>query len=255
MDEAIKFRNGILFHDMVALADIRNCILNIDSFVLQELYILIKKDLDGELRKKFPTLTSFIESFQGDTRKLSAKVQEKVNSNPLLDFYNWNDFGSENWEPFLYCDMLYRELYYEKADLFGVIPTPTLLGNLFSISIGLDEFKKLYLLDEKCSLHIEHQLELLFKGNSKVELLEGTLEEVMQEINDINFFVFNNADDVQYLMKPRATRAEVLIPAFRSNLLNGDNLEEEPPILALPEGMDDYGNAFNLSINSIAIPI
>ncbi|MCM1218671.1 MAG: hypothetical protein NC548_29640 [Lachnospiraceae bacterium] len=249
------FSPGILFHDITVLATVKNCIFNTDTQVLLELYLLLKKN-DGELLDRFPNVVEFVDSMKEDRMKLCSAVQMKVNQNPLLDFYNWdvmNPIGFDN--PFLYTDAVYRRLYYQELDTLKVDPIPTLIGNLFNISIKLDQFKKLYLIDEHYSEHMRTYMTSFFRGNGKIELLEGSIEEAINELPEVNFYVLENAEMVTYLMKPRINRAEVLIPGFRSNLLNADDLEEQVPVLALPEGMDNYGNDFNLSINSIAVPI
>ena len=250
-----KFSPGILYHDTTVLADIRNCIFNVDLLVIQELYELLKRSPDSKLHKRFPSLVSYVDGFKGEFGKMGVSIQEKTNDNPLLDFYNWEEMNPDGMDPFTYTSAVYRRLYYQEADVFEIEPVPTLLGNLLSITMRLEPFKKLYLLDESCPESIKTMLGWLYKNSPKVEILEGSLEEALKEIQDINFFILNDVNSVQYLMAPRAIRAEVLIPAFRSNLLNADSLEEEPPVLALPEGMDNYGTEFNLSINSIAIPI
>lgn len=248
--EEVKFGAGILFHDVTVLATLKNCLFNTDTQVLLELYILAKKS--EKIQKRFPTLINFIEGMDNDSKKICTAVQNKTDVNPLVDFFDWS---IEMPDVFGYLNALYNRLYYQELDTLKVDPIPTLLGNLLSISIRLDDFHKLYILDESHPQHMKTYMQSFFKRSNKVELLEGTLEEAVEELTDVNFVILENSDDVSYFMTPHKKQIEILIPGFRSNLLNADELEEFPPILSLPEGADNYKGDFNLSIKAIGIPI
>lgn len=251
--EEVQFGCGMLFHDVTVLATLKNCLFNTDTQVLLELYILCKKN--ESLRAKFPTLIPFIESMDNDPNKVCVAVQNKNNSNPLLDFYDWKFENVDGLNPFDYTTKMYYDLYHKELNVLGVSPIPTLLGNLLNISMKLDDFHKLYILDTHHPDFMKQYMESFFRANKKVELLEGTLEEAVDEINDINFFILEDAEDIRFLAKPHHRLTEVLVPGFRCNLLNADNLEETPPILALPDNLDDYRGKYNLSIKCIGIPI
>ena len=248
--EQVKFGPGIFFHDVTVLATLKNCLFNTDTQVLLELYILAKRS--EKLQKQFPSLMSFIESMDNDSKRICTAVQNKTDINPLVDFFDWS---IQTPDTFGYLNSIYKRLYYQELDTLKVDPIPTLLGNLLSISIKLPDFHKLYILDERHPQHMKTYMQSFFKGSDKVELLEGTLEEATKELTDVNFVILENSEDVSYFMTPHRTQIEILIPGFRSNLLNADDLEEFPPILSLPDGSDNYKDEFNLSIKSIGIPI
>lgn len=248
--EQVKFGSGIFFHDVTVLATLRNCLFNTDTQVLLELYILAKRS--EKIQKQFPNIIQFIEDMGNDAKKICTAVQNKTDINPLVDFFDWS---IQTPDTFGYLNAMYDRLYYQDLDTIKVDPIPTLLGNLLSISIKLPDFHKLYILDKGYPQHMKTYIQSFFKGSDKVELIEGSLEEAAKELKDINFIILENSEDVSYFMTPHNSRIEVLIPGFRSNLLNADDLEESPPILSLPDGADNYNEDFNLSIKSIGIPI
>lgn len=240
---------GMLFHDTIMFVTVKNCIVNTDLAVLTSLYSLIKKEEVPKLGIIFPEIVTFFDS--EDEKKLSIITQNKSNANILLDYYDWGNEIIDS-DPLFYTDLLYKVLEIENTI---IEPVPTLLGNLLSIMIKEDSFKKLYLFAEEFNDLMRDYLNYFFHSSNKVELLEGTIEEALTEIRDPNFFILEDTEYLNFLTYERDFKAEVIIPGFRSNMLNADDLDFDVPVLAIPEKLKDYKNKYNLSVNAIAIPI
>lgn len=254
--DPVTFGSGIFYHDMYILIELRNCLFNTDLQVLTELYLLIKKSDSDELKTRFPGIIEFFDNATDDPTELSGYIQlNKVNKNPILDFYNWGEMNPIGFkDPFVYADSVYERLCYSENETLGVEPVPTLIGNVLRISIELDNFKALYILDDEFPPSIKETLISYFKGSKKVDLLEGTINEAVKEIPEINFVVMENVSDLDQLLVERDHLLEVLIPEFKDNLLAGERINNVP-ILALPEAYRKNRDKYHIAANSIALPI
>lgn len=251
-----------LFHRSSFFIDAMNVLLYSDLFIYHEMKYRMEneehgeyclQDLFGESFPKFKSDSKVLED-----RMVINECSKKNNQNILLDWIDGRAFDSEE-SLSRYLSMLYFDVFEQpRCDEFIQM---TEFGNTMKLLMMDTNLTKIVIyLPFKTDFLISN-IEELFSGTSKVEIVIGPKSEILKSISH-DSYVFENVLDVdRYLVGKASKLTEILIPTYEYNMTDGrtdiDKILEQVTYrkLNLSHNPSDYMKEYNLSVNTISVPI
>lgn len=271
----------MLFKRSSFFIDAFNVVCHVDLFLYHEIRKQIIDDPDGMIADifsdKFPLDVWEKES---DDIKIIHLTSRKLHQNILFDWVSMEKLQKYNVMVLInnesveltngeFADMFLSNLYVQclTAPICKEIMQLTEFGNVLKLLI---KYTKL----DSVTFHIPFESELViqtlfteYAGSTKDNKLFICIGEIDVETNGNEFqkansYIFENVADVdKYLRKERKYGIEVLIPTYEYNMMEDrGNLEKTMeqvmiPRMKLEEPLSDYMEKYNISVNSISVPI
>ena len=253
--------NNKLFRRSSFFIDVMNVLIYSDLFIYHEIKARLEQENDEYMvktlfKKSFPKINA-------ETRELEDMMvinlcAKKTNQNILLDWIDKEVFESEE-SLSTYVSLLYLNIFENPiCDEYMQI---TEFGNTIKLLMMDENLNKITAYLPFATDELISNIRELFSGSTKLELAIGNKNELLKEIN-YDSYVFENISDVdKYLRKGSSKLIEVLIPTYEFNMIedrtNVDRLLEQVTYhkLKLEHPASDYHSKYNLSINTIGIPI
>lgn len=257
--------NSVLFRRANIFSDVINVLFHVDLFFYHELkYRMEKNEI---LRDLFIDKLPKISEDSVDVRDtiLIKLTSEKNNQNILLDWINIDKYSKYGHSLGMDITEFVANMYYDML----INPScneyiqPTEFGNtlrLLSKDINLNKIH-VYLPFE--SDYLKESIVELFMGNSsKISIVIGDKKSLLSDSEIYDTFIFENCVDVDNcLTNSHSKLKEILIPAYEYNMIEDrtklDRLIEQVTYrkLNLKEESSNYASKYNLSINTIGVPI
>lgn len=271
----------MLFKRSSFFIDAFNVVCHVDLFLYHEIRNQILSDKDGMLADifsdKFPLNVWGKES---DDIKIIHLASRKLHQNILFDWVDvdtlqkYNDTVLIDGTPVElsneeFVDMFLTNLYVQCL----TEPTCRELMQLTEFGNAL----KLLMKDSKLdgvTFHIPFESEIViqtllteYAGSTKDNKLFISIGEIDSSANETGFqkansYIFENVRDVDKLLRrERKYGIEVLIPTYEYNMMEDrGNLEKTVeqvmiPRMKLEEPLPDYMEKYNISVNSISVPV
>lgn len=276
----MMYGHSTLYKRSSFFVDVFNVICHIDLFLYHEIRHQILADPDGMIAdifsNKFP---KDVWKKESDDIKIIHMASRKLHQNILVDWVDMDKLQTYNAnviiddEPVSLSDDEFMNLFL--SNLYNQCiaqPTCNELLQITEFGNALKLLTKDSNLD-RLTFHIPFESEMVIQtllteygragvDNSKVFISIGDIDTTTPDFLKTNSFVFENVSDVdEYLRLTRKHGVEVLIPTYEYNMMEDrSNLEktmEQVMIsrMRLEEPLPDYMEKYNLSINSISVPI
>lgn len=270
----------MLFKRSFFFIDAINVICHVDLFLFHEIRKQILDEPDGLLADvfsdKFPMN---VWSGQPDDIKIIHLASQKLNQNILFDWVNvdalkkYNETVLIDGEQVSFTDDEFVDAFL--SNLYVQCLTEPTCNELLQIT-EFGNALKLLMKDSKLErmvFHIPFESELIIqtllseytgKNSEKLSISIGKIDIDTDNSGFLraNSYVFENIRDVDtYLRRSRKYGIEVLIPTFEYNMMEDrGNLEktmEQVMIsrMKLEEPLPDYLEKYNISVNSISVPM
>lgn len=272
-------RHTMLFKRSAFFVDVFNVICHIDLFLYHEIRHQILSDPNGMIADIFSDRFPLnVWEKESDDIKIIHLASRKNNQNILLDWVSVDKLQKYNEDVQVdgktveltgdeFVDMFLSTLYVQ------CISEPTCNELLQFTEFG--NALKLLMKDsnlDKVTFHIPFESELVVQAllreyagpnNKKLFINVGDIiTTVGSDFANANSFVFENVRDVdKYLRTQRKHGIEVLIPNYEYNMVEDrgtlEKTMEQVMIqrMNLEEPLPDYMEKYNISVNSISVPI
>lgn len=264
-------QNSVLFRRSSFFVDAINVIFYTDLFLYHELLERMKQN--EFLRFIFgDKLQTFQTENRGELDKLIIKYTvTKKNQNILLDWISLEkykesdiDISVEEYVSMLYGDMLTNPICEEYMQT-------TEFGNTLKLLSKDRQLNRLHIYIPLDSELLKQSINESFSnisGNSSLSIIVGGKEEYLKS-HSYDSYVFENISDVDEFLAIEGKKVvgtpqtikEVLIPTYEFNMEEGrtdlDILIEQVTYhkLKLKKTANEYQSDYNLSINTISVPI
>lgn len=253
-----------LYRRSTFFVDVINTIFHIDLFIYHDLAIRVENDpcLQYFFNKNFPTARDG-ETIQQLDIRLVREFSGKLHQNILEDWISKDEFIQMNGEEAYveYLQTLYHTILSEPV--FDDFMQLTSLGSTLKLLTKDDRIDKIIFYIPFESQAICDNIVEMFSGyqSGKMEIMVGG-KVPGEKIPVTDSYIFENVTDVDtYLRIPHKNVTEVLVPSYEYNMID-DRTEEEKEIeqvtierLNLQESGSDYQTKYNLSVNSIRVPL
>lgn len=253
-----------LYRRSTFFVDVINVVLHIDLFIYHDLSIRIKDDpcLQYFFGKKLPNSRDG-ESIQQLDVRLVREFSNKLHQNILEDWIDKDEFIKMNGEASYgeYLQTLYHMILSEPT--YDDYMQTTAFGSTLKILTKDDRVDKIIFYIPFESQPICDNIVEAFSGYSsnKMEIMVGG-KKAGEKLPLADSYIFENVSDIDaYLRIPHKDLTEVIVPAYEYNM-SDDRSDEEKEVeqitikkLNLQEIGNDYQTKYNLSINSIRVPI
>ena len=263
-------QNSVLFRRSSFFVDAFNIIFYTDLFLYHELSK--RMEYNGFLEKIFKEkLPRFNADSRGKLDKLIIKsTANKLNQNILLDWiseYEFNRFDVDmtinDYVATLYLDMLSNPICDEYMQI-------TEFGNALKLISSDRQLNHMSIYVPFNSDFINQSISDYLSGTTgnDFKIVAGGKVEYLKT-NKFDSYVFENVSDIDEILATDESRnslggqfiKEILIPTYEFNMEEGrtnlDILIEQVTYhkLKLNKSPNEYTNDFNLSINTISVPI
>lgn len=271
----------MLFKRSSFFVDAFNVVCHVDLFLYHEIRKQVLDDPDGMIASvfsgKFPLDVWEKES---DDIKIIHLASRKMHQNILFDWVDMDKLQSYNDtvlidnEPVYLTDEEFADMFL--SNLYVQCLTEPTCKELMQLT-EFGNALKLLIKDTKLdsvTFHIPFESEIViqtllteYAGSTKDNKLFVCVGEIDpnaagSDFQKANSYVFENVKDVdKYLRKERKYGIEVLIPTYEYNMMEDrGNLEKTMeqvmvPRMKLEEPLSDYMEKYNISVNSISVPI